>query len=68
MHVPIEGRMLGHRKKMLRSEGEALLMNHLGASKQEAEKICNREYDGYISYPKLKEFYTTHLGRANILA
>jgi hypothetical protein len=68
MHVPVEGRMLGHRKKMLRSDGEALLVRHLGASQREAEKICNREYGGYISYPKLREFYSTHLGRANILA
>ena len=68
MHVQIEGRMLGHRKKMLRHEGEALLVKHLGVSKKEAERICNKEYDGYISYPKLRELYTTSLGRANILA
>jgi len=41
---------------------------HLGVSKKEAEKICNKEYNGYISYPKLKELYTTSFGRANILA
>jgi len=68
MHVLIEGRMLGHRKKMLRHEGEALLVKHLGVSKKEVEKICNKEFGGYISYPKLKELYTTSLRRANILA
>jgi len=40
----------------------------LGASKKEAEKICNKEYGGYVSYPKLKELYTTSLGKANTLA
>jgi len=64
MHVQIEGRMLGHRKKMLRHEGEALLVEHLGVLKKEAERICNKEYGGYISW----ELYTTSLGRANILA
>ena len=61
MHVPTEGRMLAHRKKMMRHEAEALLMEHLGVSKKDAEKI-------YVSYPKLKEIYTASLGRANILA
>lgn len=68
MHPQIEGWMLGHQKKMLRHEGEALLVRHLGASKEEVEKICNKEYGGYISCPKLKDLYTTNLVRANILA
>ena len=46
----------------------ALLEKHLGASKKEAEKICNKEYGGYVSYPKLKELHTTSLGKANTLA
>jgi hypothetical protein len=68
MHLQIEGRMLSHPKKMLRHEGAVLMVRHLGVSQTEAEKICGTEYSGYISYPKLKEFYTRYLGRANILA
>jgi len=33
----------------------------------EAEKIYGTEYGGYISYPKLREFYTRYLDRANRL-
>jgi hypothetical protein len=68
MHLQIGGRMLSHPKKMLRHEAAALMVRHLGVSQQEAEKICGEEYDGYISYSKLRQLYTTHLGRANILA
>lgn len=68
MHLQNEGRVLSHGKKMLRHEGAALLMRHLGVSQQEAEKICDTEYGGYISSPKLRELYTRYLGRANILA
>ncbi|XP_024628876.1 protein MAINTENANCE OF MERISTEMS-like [Medicago truncatula] len=68
MLLQIEGRMLSHGKKMLRHEGAALLMRHLGVSQQETEKICGTEYGGYISYPKLRELYMRYFGRANILA
>ena len=53
---------------MLRHEGTALLVRHLGVSETEAEKICSTEYGGYISYPKLRELYTRYLDRANRLA
>jgi len=36
-------------------------------SQTEAEKICGTEYGGYISYPKLRELYTSYLDRANRL-
>jgi hypothetical protein len=68
MHLQIEGRMLSHQKKMLRHEAAGLMARHLGVSQEEAEKICGTEYGGYISYPKLRQLYTMHLGRANILA
>jgi len=68
MHLQIEGRMLRHRKKMLKHEGVALLMNHLGVSQQEATKIVEKEYGGYISYPKPRQLYTRYLDRANRLA
>ncbi|XP_039688062.1 protein MAINTENANCE OF MERISTEMS-like [Medicago truncatula] len=68
MHLPIEGRMLAHGKKMPKHEGAALLMTYLGVAQHEAEKICNQEYGGYISYPRLRDFYTSYLGRANVLA
>ncbi|XP_039690598.1 protein MAIN-LIKE 1-like [Medicago truncatula] len=67
-HLPIEGRMLAHGKKMPKYEGAELLMTYLGVSQNEAQKICNQEYGGYISYPRLREFYTSYLGRANVLA
>ncbi|XP_039687058.1 protein MAIN-LIKE 1-like [Medicago truncatula] len=67
-HLSIEGRMLSHGKKMSKHEGAELLMRHLGVSQQEAEKICGQEYGGYISYLRLRDFYTTYLGRANLLA
>jgi hypothetical protein len=67
-HLQIEGQMLSHGKKMLRHEGVALLVKHLGVSQEEAEKICSKEYGGYISYPKLRELYTRYLDRANRLA
>ncbi|XP_039687613.1 protein MAINTENANCE OF MERISTEMS-like [Medicago truncatula] len=67
-HLPIEGRMLAHGKKMPKHEGAALLMTYLGVAHHEAEKICNQEYGGYISYPRLRDFYTSYLGRANVLA
>jgi len=67
-HLQIEGRMLSHPKKMLRHEGAALMVRHLGVPQMEAEKIWGTEYGGYISYPKLKELYTRHLDRAKILA
>ncbi|XP_039685139.1 protein MAINTENANCE OF MERISTEMS-like [Medicago truncatula] len=68
MHVQIEGRMLSHPKKMSKHERATLMVRHLGVSEREAEKIYDTEYDGYISYPKLKELYTRHFGRANIFA
>ena len=68
MHLQIEGRMLSHGKKKLRHDGVALLVRHLGVSQEEAEKICGKEYGGYISYPTLRELYTRHLDRANRLA
>jgi len=68
MHLHIEGQMLSHPTKMLKHEGVALMVRHLGVSEREAEKIASTEYGGYISYPKLKELYMRHLGRANILA
>jgi len=68
MHLPIEGQMLSHPKKMLRYEAYALMVRHLGVSQTEAKKICGTKYGGYISYPKLKELYTRYFGRANILA
>ncbi|XP_039684137.1 protein MAINTENANCE OF MERISTEMS-like [Medicago truncatula] len=43
-------------------------MTYLGVAQHEAEKICNHEYGGYISYPRLRDFYTWYLGRANVLA
>jgi len=46
MHVSIEGRILAHRKKMSRHDGVELLVEHLGVSNSEAEKICNTEYGG----------------------
>jgi len=49
MHLQIDGRMLSHGKKMLKHEGVALLMKHLGVSQQEAEKIAEKEFGGYIS-------------------
>ena len=67
MHLEIEGRMLSY-GKMLRHDGVALLVRHLGVSQEEAEKICAKEYGGYISYPKLRELYTRYLDRANRLA
>ncbi|XP_039685571.1 protein MAIN-LIKE 2-like [Medicago truncatula] len=60
--------MLAHGKKMPKHEGAALLMTYLGVAQHEAEKICNQEYGGYISYPRLRDFYTSYLGRANVLA
>lgn len=60
--------MLSHGKKMLRHEAAALMVRHLGVSQQEADKIWGTKYGGYISYPRLRLLYTTHLGRANILA
>jgi len=68
MHLQIEGRMLSHGKKMLRDDGVALLVRHLGVSHAVAHKICAKEYGGYISYPKLRELYTRYLNRANRLA
>ena len=68
MHLQIDGRMLSHEKKMLKHEGVALLMKHLGVSQQDTEKIAEKEYGGYISYPKLRQLYTRYLDRANRLA
>jgi len=68
MHLPTEGRMLAHPKKMLKHEGANLLVEHFGVSRQEAGRIYNTEYGGYISYPKLREIYTTRLSKANQLA
>lgn len=60
--------MLAHGKKMPKHEGAELLMTYLGVSQNEAQKIYNQEYGGYISYPRLREFYTSYLCMANILA
>nr|ABN09180.1 IMP dehydrogenase/GMP reductase, putative [Medicago truncatula] len=67
-HLQIEGRMLSHGNKMPKHEGATLLMRHLGVSRQEADKICEQEYGGYVSYPRLRDLYTRYLGRANVLA
>jgi len=68
MHLPIEGRMLSHPKKMSRTEGVVLMLRHLGVSQADAVKNCSEEYGGYISYKTLRENYSRYLDTATSLA
>jgi len=67
-HLPIEGRMLSHPKKMSRTKGAELMVRHLGVSQADALKNCGEEYGGYISYKTMREYYEGYLDTANILA
>jgi len=67
MHIPIEGRMLSHPKKMSRTNGADLMVRHLGVTQAEAVKNCNSEYSGYISYKALREYYEGYLDPATRL-
>jgi len=67
-HLLIEGRILSHGKKMSQQDGADLMVRHLGVSQADAEKICDKEYGGYISYPAMRELYTRYLDRAIRLA
>ena len=61
IHLPIEGRMLSHLKKMSRAEGVDLMVRHLGVTQAVAMKNCGEEYNGYISYKVLREYYSSYL-------
>lgn len=68
LHVPVEGRMLSHRKKVSQVDGVELMVRNLGVTQEYAVKNCKTEYGGYISYKALKELYEDHLSVATRLA
>jgi len=61
LHLPIEGIMMSHPKKVFQDDGVDLMVRHLGVTQAVAVKNCNEEYDAYISYKTLKEFMSTTL-------
>jgi len=61
LHIPIEGRMLNHPKKVSQVYGVELMVAHLGVPHTVAVKNCKDEYNAYISYKTLKTFYEDHL-------
>ena len=68
MHIPIEGRMLDHRKKVSQVIGVDLMVAYLGVAKNVAVSNCKDQYGAYISYKALKELYEDHLSVAMRLA
>jgi len=61
MHLPIEGRMLSHPKKVYLTDGVDLMVRHLGVMQAVAVVNCNEEYGAYISYKVLREYYEDYL-------
>ena len=68
MHIPIEGRMWSHPKKMSRTDGTDLMVRHLGVHQAEVLINCNEEYGGYISYKALREYYEGYIDSATRLS
>jgi len=56
-HIPIEGRILSHPKKMSQIDGADLMVRNR-----------NEEYGGYISYKALREYYEGYLDSATRLS
>ena len=68
LHIPIEGRMLSHPKKMSRTDRADLMVRHLGVTQAVVVKNCNEEYGGYISYKMPREYYEGYLDSATRLS
>jgi len=67
LHIPIEGRMLDHPKKVSQVTGAELMVVHLGVPRTVAVKTCKDEYGACIGYKTLKNLYEDHLSAATRL-
>jgi len=67
LHLPIEGIMLSHPKKVSQAYGVELMVTHLGVTQAEATKNCKGKFGAYISYKALRKYYEDYLDAANRL-
>ena len=68
LHIPIEGQMLSHPKKVSRADGLDLMVRHLGVMQAIAVANCNDEYSAYVSYKTLRKYYEDYLDAATRLS
>jgi len=67
LHIPIEGIMLSHLKKVSQADGVELMVRHLGVTQAEAVKNCKGEFGVYISYKVRRKYYNDYLNGATKL-
>lgn len=67
LHIPIEGIMLSHPKKVSQADGVDLMVRHLGVTQAEAVENCKGEFGAYISYKALRKYYEDYLDVATRL-
>jgi len=68
LHLPIEGIMLSHPKKVSQADEVELMLRHLGVTHAEAVKNCKGEFSAYISYKALRKYYEDYLDAASKLS
>ena len=67
LHLPIEGIMLSHPKKVSWADGVDLMVRHLGVMQVVAVANCNDKYGAYINYKALRKYYEDYLDAATRL-
>jgi len=64
LHLPIEGILLSHPKKVSQADGVELMVRHLGVTRAETVKNCKGEFGAYVSYKALRKYYEDYLNDA----